>query len=316
MNIRPARVETDIPGITGLCNLLEPDTPETEDSLREQFLRQSPGRIDCRSVAVDEQDAVIGYSVIVHAGGMPDHHFYMWIGVLPGCRCQGIGSALWERGLAFLREQGATRVSGETLDGDPAGLAFAQRRGFTIDRHHFHSYLELATFDETPYLPIIHGLEAEGIRFCTLADLPDTIDTREAYCDLNLAAVRDIPGEVWDFSGYHDFFIERIWSGKWFRREGNLVALHGENMVGFATLHLRPETHEAYNATTGVIRAYRGRKIALALKVLATRYARANGALRMTTDNDSLNVPMLAVNRRMGYIPQSGKYILVRWMEQ
>jgi GNAT superfamily N-acetyltransferase len=79
-------------------------------------------------------------------------------------------------------------------------------------------------------------------------------------------------------------------------------------------ISLTPETQRAYNATTGVIRAYRGRKIAQALKALAACYARQHGAREIGTDNDSLNAPMLAVNRKLGYQPQSGKYLLVSWL--
>jgi ribosomal protein S18 acetylase RimI-like enzyme len=314
MSIRTARVETDVPGISHVCLTCEPGSSDTEENIRAQFLRKSPGRVDLRLVAVEE-DAVIGYCYIGHSAEMPARHFYIWVGVLPEYRCRGIGSALWDAGLAFLRKQGATRVSSETLDNDPAGLGFVQHRGFAIDRHRFHSHLDLETFDDTPYLPAIAQLEAQGIRFCTLADLPDTRETNDAFCELNLACVRDIPGEVWDFSTYPAFFKERILGARWFRREGNILALDGESWVGFATVSLNSEKHSAYNSTTGVIRAYRGRKIALALKVLAARYARLQGALQVNTDNDSLNAPMLAVNHRMGYQQEGGMYFLVRWFE-
>ncbi len=63
---------------------------------------------------------------------------------------------------------------------------------------------------------------------------------------------------------------------------------------------------------TGVERAYRGRHIALALKLLGIRYAKARGALTIRTNNDSQNVPMLAVNRKLGYRPEPGIYRLIR----
>ena len=59
-----------------------------------------------------------------------------------------------------------------------------------------------------------------------------------------------------------------------------------------------------------MIRDYRGRKIAQALKVLAARYARAHGMKKIRTDNDSLNAPMLAVNRKLGYRPLAGTFIM------
>ena len=54
--------------------------------------------------------------------------------------------------------------------------------------------------------------------------------------------------------------------------------------------------------------AWRGRGIALALKLLAIRAARRYGARYLRTNNDSENAPMLAVNRKLGYQPAPGYY--------
>jgi GNAT superfamily N-acetyltransferase len=61
-----------------------------------------------------------------------------------------------------------------------------------------------------------------------------------------------------------------------------------------------------------VLKEYRGRKIALALKLLATRYARSLGATFIRTNNDSKNEPILAINRKLGYKPEPGWYKCVR----
>ena len=86
---------------------------------------------------------------------------------------------------------------------------------------------------------------------------------------------------------------------------------NGDTFAGFASVSLDLEAQSAYNATTGVTRAYRGRATGLVLKVLAARYARRCGAQRIFTDNDSLNAPILAINRKMGYQSQPGRYKLV-----
>jgi GNAT superfamily N-acetyltransferase len=236
------------------------------------------------------------------------------LGVDPAYRCQGIGSALWDASLDYLQEKGATRLGSEVLDHDPVGLGFAERRGFAIDRHLFNSILDLAGFDGTPYLPGIAALEAQGIRFCSLADFPDTPETRRKLYDLNVTNVLDIPGVdgiPWTYPGFEEFVVR----APWFRREGQLLAVDGDTWVGLAAVSLTPETQGACNEHTGVLRACRGRKIAQALKVMAVRYARQHGAQMIRTDNDSLNLPILAINRKMGYQSQPGKYMLVRWLE-
>ena len=62
----------------------------------------------------------------------------------------------------------------------------------------------------------------------------------------------------------------------------------------------------AYNQTTGVLPAYRGRGIASALKAHSIRWAQDIGAETIRTYNHSANVAMLAINRKLGYMPEPG----------
>ncbi len=307
-SIRAARIETDLPSIVNITNPYE-DQPITADQLREWFQYNPPGRIQRRIVPVDENDAVIGYAGYVHEAGTPDHHFRVWVIVAPEHRGQGIGSALWDAMLKDLRELGATRFGSDVHDNDPQSLAFAERRGFAIDRHFFNYELNLTAFDETPYLPTIAALEAQGIRFCALADFPDTPETRHKLYDLNTSDMLEnaTTNTPWTYPTFEEFVIR----ASWFRREGQLLAVDGDQWVGMAAVSLYPENHNAYNLYTGVLRAYRGRKIATSLKVLAARYARQNGANSLLTDTHLRNAPILAINRKMGYIPQPGKYTLI-----
>ena len=221
MQIRTARIETDVPGIAQVVNAFE-TYPVTEEQVRGWFEHNPPGRISLRLVAVDEKDMVTGYGVIVHEPLAPENYFYVWVGVDPALRGQGTGSALWNTALDFLHQQGATRLSSEVRDDDPASLVFAEQRGFAIDQHVFNSSLDLDTFDETPYLPDIAALETQGIRFCSLADFPDTPETRRKLYDLNSANALDIPGTVhlpWTFPEFEEMMKE-----DWFVRKGQLLA--------------------------------------------------------------------------------------------
>lgn len=314
MRIRPARIETDIPAVTRLINGYETN-PVTDEQVRGWFLKTGPGRITLRLVAVDDADAVCGYAQANHEAAAPEHQFYVWQAVDPVWRRRGIGAALWDALLSFLREQGAARLTSEVKENDLTSQAFAAQRGFRTDRQSFHSTLDLQSFDETPYLPALADLEARGIRFCALADFPDTPETRRKLYDLNLTNVLDIPGVTsspWTFEDFEKSVIE----APWFDRSGQLLAVDGSQWIGLCAVSLNPEAGSAYNLHTGVLSTYRGQKIAQSLKVIAARYARARGALTLGTHNDSQNVPILAINRKMGYQPQSGIYLLVRDLEK
>jgi GNAT superfamily N-acetyltransferase len=312
MHIRPARIETDLPAIVRIINPYETN-PRTVAQVRSFFQHNPPGRIQARLVAVDNNDAVSGYSGFVHEASAPAGHCIVWVIVDPAFRRQGLGASLWQACLAALPAQSATRLEMDVFENDPVGLGFAQRRGFSIHHHIFRSTLNLAIFDESPYLTGLANLTAQGIRFCALSDFPDTPEIRHKLHDLNSCLAQDIPNNDGRPPDYADF-EKYIFEAPWFRREGQLLAVAGDQWIGLAAVSLSPETHSAYNQHTGVIRAYRGRKIAQALKIMAVRYARHSSAQTMVTDNDSLNAPILAINRKMGYQPQPGKYWLERWL--
>lgn len=313
MFIRSAHVETDLPAVTSIINEFETQ-PVTVEEVHSWFAYSAPERVAVRLVSVGTdglsfEDVVTGYGYIYHDANAPLGHFSVWVGAALSFRGQGIGAALWYAVKEQLRAHSATKLTSEVLDSEPSSLAFAERRGFTISRRLFHSALDLETFDETPYLDHIRALEMEGIRFCALADFPDTPETRRNLFELNLANSLDIPGVdhvPWDFDSFEKFVL----NAPWFHRKGQLLAVDGETWVGLAAVSLDPDTRNAYNLHTGVARAYRGRKIAQALKVMAGRYARQHGMRTITTDNDSDNAPILAINRKMGYQPQPGKYQL------
>jgi RimJ/RimL family protein N-acetyltransferase len=67
-----------------------------------------------------------------------------------------------------------------------------------------------------------------------------------------------------------------------------------------------------FNAFTGTHPDYRGRRIALALKLHTIRLARRLNLAHIRTYNDSHNVPMLAINDKLGYVRQPGRYQLMR----
>lgn len=310
MRIRLAQPDSDIPGIAGLVNTFEWQLL-TVAAVKKWFEHMPPGRITHRMVAVNEHDKVIGYSVTVHEPWWPDHHFYVWVVVDPQWRKQGLGLALYEDAHAFLQEQGAVMLKSEVQDDDSVSLRFAERNGFSLNRHLFASKLDLRAFDQTPYDSLIVSQKAAGIRFFTMADFQDSPAAHRKLYELNRSADLDIPGGDGTFMSFEEF-EQWVCGAKWYHPAGQLIATDGEVWVGLSAVQLLPETQGAYNLMTGVLRPYRRRKIALALKLLAIRYARDNGACYISTDNDSLNVPMLAINKNLGYRPQPGKYSLIK----
>ncbi|HWI51472.1 MAG TPA: GNAT family N-acetyltransferase, partial [Symbiobacteriaceae bacterium] len=186
-------------------------------------------------------------------------------------------------------------------------LEWAKARGAVVQRHSYESALDLATFEPARFSGVPQGLQARGIRLTTMADLPPEAG-RQLY-DLWAKTAHDNPS----YRGGGDPPFEH-WS-KWVLQNPNMpldcliVAMDGDRIVGTTGL-LRLDNGSYYTDYTGVDREYRGRGIALALKLFSIRKALAAGAPYMRTNNDSTNAPMLAVNRKLGYTPRPGVFIV------
>jgi RimJ/RimL family protein N-acetyltransferase len=311
MKIRPVNLETDLPWVATNYSDFERSKAILPDEVRSWVDTAYPGRIAQMFVAFDANNSIQGSVEISHESWHSAGQYTVFILVDPRRRGQKIGSALWEASVDFLHQHPVASLISSVWDDDPASRAFAERCGFTIERHAFISHLDLNTFKESPYLSDIARLEKEGIQFGSLADFPDTPETDQKYCDLCAAIDQDMPGMDWNFDNYADFFHEHVLGSHGYRREGQLLAFDGNTWVGYASIHFDPGTCRGHNFSTGVIRSHRGRKIAQALKIQTIRYARNLGAVTIDTNNDSLNAPMLAINQKFGYQPQPGKYKLV-----
>jgi GNAT superfamily N-acetyltransferase len=305
-------VEGDFARIAELISATQPE-PVTEANVLEWERRVLEGQIRRRTVAVAESDQVVGYGIVQHYRSMGEGRFYLCVTVDPTWRRQGIGAQLYDNALDFATSHGAVLLESEVRENDVDGVRFARARGFVVNRHLFESVIDLATFDESRYAGLVEAVQASGIGFLSLADVGmDPGYFRQLY-EVNYRAVQDDPASTGNWVSFEEF--ERTLRGaSWFDSQGQIMALDAATgaVVGLAAIGFFANTHRASNMITGVDRAYRGRKIALALKLLAIRYAQEKGASCIVTDNDSQNAPMLAINRKLGYVPRPGIFRLLK----
>lgn len=305
-SLRIADPQTDYPALVAMLNLIEPE-PLSATQLRE-WDTPAPGKLRRRMIAGQDGD-IIGYSFVGREAFEPDGRYHLWLAVHPQQRRRGLGAQLYHEALAFARTQGATSLASEVQDNAPDSLRFAETRGFQIHKHAFESRLDLRVFDLAPFAGLVEAVAASGIRFTTLAEEGDTEEARRKLHRLNYETHLDTPdaNEAFpDFATLNALFD----TVSWFRADGQILALDGERYVGLAALGFFAHTNAMYNMMTGVDKAYRGRKIAQALKLLAIQYAQSSGAVYIRTHNNSLNAPMLAINRKLGYQPCQGVYRL------
>jgi GNAT superfamily N-acetyltransferase len=94
--------------------------------------------------------------------------------------------------------------------------------------------------------------------------------------------------------------------------EGYFIALDGERYVGMSSLERRETGEDLETGFTCVLREYRGKGIAMALKLLAIGYARQRGVPFIRTENDSTNRPMLRINEALGFARQPAWILLAK----
>lgn len=302
--------EADAERTTHLINVGAAE-PATIEMVRARLRGDGRTEREVRRHGAFDGDRQVGYGHAVREKWSPDGLYWLHLAVDPTLRRQGIGSQLYAALLDYVRGYGATTLRGEVRDSEPEMLAFAERQGFGIDRHLFESTLDLTDFDAERFTKSVERVRGQGIHFVTMAEVGDTAEARYRLYELERTVARDIPGGSESSTRPYEAFLKEICDSPGYLPDGQVLAVDGEVWVGLSSLLSTSTSGGFYNAITGVLPAYRGHGIALALKLLTIEAALRHGATYLRTNNDSENTPMLAVNRRLGYHPAPGYYRLI-----
>jgi GNAT superfamily N-acetyltransferase len=319
--IRWMRQPDDFVAVAPLLNMIWSE-PTTANRLKEDEDKIPPGKLHYNEVgelmgwdrpkwvAEDEHGQVVAYAIAWRAPWTEPGALIHTVVVHPESRGNGVGRALYASLHQWAVEVKASLLIDFMRETDKRSLAFAESRGYIKERHTFESVLDLASFDGGNLYDSINKAERAGIRFVTLAEEPGEANERKLY-DLYKVTHPDIPG----YSGSFPWFEE--WK-KWsigqtgVRQEWIHIAKDGDRYIGVVTLQQNEQTQAMYHEYTGVLPEYRGRRIALALKMLGVQTARACGVPYLRTHNDSMNGPMLQINRDLiGFRAEPGNYNMV-----
>jgi GNAT superfamily N-acetyltransferase len=229
------------------------------------------------------------------------------VAVDPVLRRKGIGSRLFAQARAYALAHQATRLEAEVQDRDPTWLRFARLRGFQVDRHAIESRLELAQFNQQAFSGVVDAVTQSGIRFFTLGEAGNTEANQRTLYEMSKRNSFDIPGHEGVFPTF-DVYRTAAFQASFFRPEGLFIAAVEDRWIGQTSISYYEATNSTYTQHTGVDREYRGRNIALALKLLGIAWGRRIGAAYTRTHNDESNLPILTINRRLGFKPIGGYY--------
>lgn len=305
ISIRSANPETDYQRVAELLSIETSDLM-TMDELIEEDEDMLPGDIRHHLVATDTSGQIVGYGSATRKRIEPAGYFHLTVLIDEAERRQGIGSALYDEILAFVQDNDATTLFCTVRERNADCLVFGEERGFRIRNQMFMSKIDLNAFDESQFAGLISSVEATGIRFSSLAREGNTDHAREQLYEINRIASIDDPASTDDLFDPFEDYENYILDASWFQPEGQFMAFDGDRAVGMSGISYSQEANTMFTLLTGVAPEYRGRKIAQALKLIAILHGKGLGADSIRTQNDSINAPMLAINRKLGFVREDG----------
>lgn len=204
--------------------------------------------------------------------------------VLPGYRRRRIGTALLEQLARHLEAHDLVRIRA-TVDDDDS-LAFAHCLGFEDTDHEVEQTRAVVDLPPVPEAP-------EGVEVVLASERPGLWEAaydrfgREATSDFALSTALDVTPERWATS----------WLG-----DPMFLAVHDGEVVGCAGLEVDTDVPDrAENALTAVRRDWRGRGLAVHLKLRTLHWADERGIREVYTWTQDGNAAMRALNTRLGY---------------
>lgn len=305
MNIqfRPAEPDQDFATLAEWFNVTEGSpNSNTKDSLV-KYYNDSRDRT-VQAVAEDEHGVLLGFYWGRYEPSNPQRAYFDLL-VAPQYRGRGIGRHLYKTMLDDLSKFKIQALRVRVLDSSPVGLTFIRKLGYLLVNQSIAMSLDLDTFDFSQYDPLIVRLEAEGYNFTSMAELGDTEEARRKEFYLNNISTIETPGSDGE-PGWQSFeeFNQGVCSASWYLPEGQMIVVdtHNGEFVAMSAITRFESSSSAYNLHTGVLKAYRGRKLAQAVKVTALRFARdVLQVQRVDTHHNFQNDPMIAIDKKFGY---------------
>lgn len=328
--IRPLE-ERDLEEVVAIHNATNPfDTLTLQDAHRDHTHWDSTRHFRLRLVAESSHSRLIAETSpsphllataeIAHSPRwFHPHHYRLDLRVHPTHQRQGIGDRLLTSLIEALQARHATLIRTEVPESSAGTIAFFTHRHFVEVQRIWESRLDVTQFDFSRFATAEDRAIAQAITFTTLdQEVAHNRDhaLSELYA-LHSACRRDVPAldppTDEPYEEFRDWWQTVGLVSHTHLPDGYLIAKHGNRWVGQSGLWQDPaDPHILNQGMTGVIREFRGRGIAMALKVRGLRLARVLGKRTISTGNDSLNAPMLRINDALGFQRHSARITLQR----
>lgn len=216
---------------------------------------------------------------------------------------QGIGSALYDKLKDDFDERDAIVAWMGIRENMTEAIAFAMKRGFMEKMRGWESTIDPYQVNITEFQRYPSKASQAGIQFSTLEEeLRGDRDCYTKLYDLVQTAFRDVPIADTPTDTPYDQWLAFEMKNPNLIPRAYMIAKDGDRYVGTSVVWgLKKEPRSLYQGLTGVLREYRGKGIAVALKLRVLDFARKNGFDNIRTFNASTNEGMLSINTKLGF---------------
>jgi GNAT superfamily N-acetyltransferase len=299
--------QADYDAMVRIQKAVRPDEYISVEDLRDWDENQrEAGRRSSRWIASID-GAVVGYGSLGESPWLNGPIRYAEISVHPDHQHQGIGRSLLERVESLAGERSVEALIGGTEEHRERAIRFIEAAGYAEMDRDWRSTLDLSEFDPEDWSEAVERVTSTGVRIVSAAELSETTpDWIDRLHELHMEVEADMPIQITIAPMPRDDF-ETLMLGRKMLPNAYLVAIDGDDLVGLT----QPERVDGEDDViaqemTGVAARARGRGIATALKVAAATWAKDAGYRSIRTYNAKSNAPMLAVNRKLGFVLDQG----------
>jgi mycothiol synthase len=303
MKIRQA-TPADYSSLADLINCLYPDRPTSPADIAEDDKQRDQKFKFQRWVAVEKKRIIGSGNYSQSIWFAHPQKFRVWIGVLPEHQKRGIGSLLFDTIIQGLQPFDPIALRTSTTEDRSDSIRFLAKRGFKEVIRDIPSELDLKSFDLSRFTGIENRFEANGILIKTLPELENDPERNQKLYDLDWELSLSVPGDLAAGMGPRglDKYIEYAISGPNALPDCFFVAKKGDEYIGLSHLLSVEKGITLYQGLTGVKPQYRRLGVGMAMKIRGITFAKGNGYSVIRAENDAKNIPMLAMNERLGYI--------------
>ena len=258
-------------------------------------------RYACVDTSIDD---IVGFGELWNPPWM-FHPKKFWLDgwVHPEDQGHGFGKAIYDQLSAELvRVQAKTAWMG-IRENMSTSIDFARNRGYSEKMRGWESTIDPSTVETQEFEPYTSKAKNNGIQFSTLEqELREDPQFYPKLYELVQTAFRDVPTADTATDTPYDQWLVFEMKNPNLIPSGYMIAKDGNRYVGTSVVwRLQKEPRSLYQGLTGVLREYRGKGIAIALKLRVFDFAKRNGFNNIRTFNASTNEGMLAINKRLGF---------------